>query len=155
MAGRIQQELQQTRPFKRLEEEAILNIARTAEVLAQKLTDLLKPRDLSPTQYNVLRILRGAGEAGAACKDIGARMVTRDPDITRLLDRLDKRGLITRDRARGDRRFLTVRLTPAGLGLVNLVDDPIERQHRATLAHLSEDEQRELIDLLERVRSGQ
>lgn len=124
-------------------------------MLSQRLALLLKPFDLSLTQYNVLRILRGAGEAGVTCKDISARMVTREPDITRLLDRLDKRGLITRDRASGDRRYVTVRLTAAGLEVVNDLDGPVESQHRQALAHVAEETQKQLIDALERVRSGE
>ena len=89
MPGKLQQELTQSRPCSSLEEEAFLNIQRTAGVLAQRVAELLKPHGLSPTQYNVLRILRGAGDGGAACKDIGARMITPDPDITRLVDRLE------------------------------------------------------------------
>ena len=154
MSGRIQRELKQNRPFKLLEEETVLNIMRTAGVLTQQLTDLLQPFDLSTTQYNVLRILRGAGDAGVTCKDISGRMVTREPDITRLLDRLEKRALITRDRARSDRRFITVRLTGAGLELVNLLDRPVREFHRQAMKHCTGGRQRELIDLLECVRAG-
>ena len=109
MAGRLQQEIRQTKAIRLLEEEATLNIVRTADVLMLRMTDLLKPYALSATQYNVLRILRGAGETGASCKDIGSRMVTRDPDITRLMDRLEKRGVVARDRAKEDRRVVTHR----------------------------------------------
>src|SRR5947209_5201246 len=100
MAGKLQQEIRQSKAIRLLEEEATLNIVRTADALVLGLTDLLKPYGLSATQYNVLRILRGAGEDGASCKDVGSRMVTRDPDITRLMDRLEKRGVLTRDRAK-------------------------------------------------------
>src|SRR4029079_5455628 len=99
MAGRLQKEIQQTRPFGSLEEEAFLGLQRTADALARRAYDVLKPSGLSATQYNVLRILRGAGEAGLACGEIGERMITRDPDITRLLDRLEARHLIARARS--------------------------------------------------------
>jgi DNA-binding MarR family transcriptional regulator len=152
--GRLQEEIHQTRPIRLLEEETTLNIARTADLLIQKLVDLLKPHSLSPTQYNVLRILRGAGAEGASCKDIGSRMVTRDPDITRLMDRLELRGLLTRGRARQDRRVVTHTLTPAGLALVNALDDPIEQKHRELMRHMGKGKLRELVALLEELREG-
>jgi DNA-binding MarR family transcriptional regulator len=119
----------------------------------QVLMDVLKPVALSPTQYNVLRILRGAGEAGVSCKDVAARLVTRDPDITRMMDRLEKRGLLTRDRDKADRRVVTHKLTPAGLELVNELDRPIEALHRKAMRHVKPERLRELIGLLEEVRS--
>ena len=154
VAGRLQQEIKQTKAIRLLEEETTLNIVRTADVLMLALMDTLKPYALSATQYNVLRILRGAGEAGASCKQIGSRMVTRDPDITRLMDRLEKRGLLTRDRAKEDRRVVTHRLTAAGLELVNEMDRPIEAVHRKLMRHMKPGRLRELIGLLEEVRSG-
>jgi DNA-binding MarR family transcriptional regulator len=137
-----------------LEEEATLNIVRTADVLMVGLLDVLKRYALSPTQYNVLRILRGAGREGASCKEIGRRMVTRDPDITRLMDRLEKRGAVARDRAKEDRRVVTHRLTGAGLELVNELDRPIEELHRKNMRHVKPARLRELIGLLEEVRSA-
>ncbi len=92
------EELRQTKPFLHIEEEAFLNVQRTADVLMQQLASVLKSHGLSATQYNVLRILRGAGMAGMTCKDVGSRMISPDPDITRLLDRLEKRNLLTRNR---------------------------------------------------------
>src|ERR1051326_7902839 len=114
MAGKLQQEIQQRKPIRRLEGEASLNLVRTADLLSQRLTDILKPYSLSATQYNVLRILRGAGEDGVSCKDVGNRLVTRDPDITRLMDRLETRGLIYRDRDKEDRRVVIHKLTADG-----------------------------------------
>ena len=101
MAGKLQQEIHQTKAIRLLEEEAALNIVRTADMLMLALTGVLKPHLLSATQYNVLRILRGAGKDGASCKEIGQRLVARDPDITRLMDRLEQRGLVVRDRSQG------------------------------------------------------
>jgi MarR family transcriptional regulator, organic hydroperoxide resistance regulator len=155
VAGRLQQEIQQKKAIRLLEEEATLNIVRTADVLMLSLMDVLKPFALSATQYNVLRILRGAGEEGASCKDVGNRMVTRDPDITRLMDRLEKRGLLTRDRAKEDRRFVTHKLTKAGLELVNELDRPIEELHRKKMRHMKPQRLLELVELLEEVRSGE
>ena len=136
------------------EEEAFLNLLRTAESLMGGVAAVLKPAGLSPTQYNVLRILRGAGPAGLACREIGARMVTRDPDITRLIDRLERRRLITRSRDRKDRRVITIRITEAGLELVNSLDEPVAKLHRRQLGHLGDQRLRRLISLLEAARSG-
>ncbi len=126
VAGKLQQEIHQTKAIRLLEEEATLNIVRTADVLMLALADVLNPHLLSATQYNVLRILRGAGKDGASCKDIGSRLVARDPDITRLMDRLEQRGLVRRDRAKEDRRVVTHELTKAGLELAstNIYDRP-------------------------------
>jgi DNA-binding MarR family transcriptional regulator len=154
VAGRLQQEIHQTKAIRLLEEEAALNIVRTADVLMQVLADVLKPYLLSATQYNVLRILRGAGEQGASCKDIGSRLVTRDPDITRMMDRLEQRGLVIRDRAKEDRRVVTHRLTKPGLELVNELDRPIEALHQQNMRHMTGDKLRELVGLLEEIRAG-
>lgn len=97
---------------------------------------LLKDEGLSATQYNVLRILRGAGEAGCACGEVAARMITKDPDVTRLLDRMEKQGWIARERGTTDRRVVTVRITKAGLTLVHRLDGPVEARHRETLGRL-------------------
>lgn len=152
--GKLQQEIQQTKAIRLLEEETTLNIVRTADVLMLALADVLKPLLLSATQYNVLRILRGAGSGGASCKDIGGRLVARDPDITRLMDRLEQRGLVSRDRAKEDRRVVTHRLTRAGLELVNELDRPIEVLHRKIMGHMKAAQLRELVGLLEEVRAG-
>ena len=154
VAGKLQQEIHQTKAIRCREEEAALNIVRTADVLMLALGDVLKPHLLSATQYNVLRILRGAGKDGASCKDIGSRLVARDPDITRLMDRLEQRELVTRDRARQDRRMVTHRLTGVGLDLVNELDGPIEALHQRTMGYMKARKLRELVGLLEEVRAG-
>src|SRR5262252_8376572 len=100
------------------EEAAYLDLLLTAEVLSHPLVEVLKGHELSATQYNVLRILRGAPE-GLTCGEVGSRMITRDPDITRLLDRLEKRGLISRWRETKDRRTVMARITPEGLALLS------------------------------------
>ena len=99
MSGKLAAELKQGKPFASLEHEALLNLAKTASVLGQAEAAMLKPFDLSPAQYNVLRILKGAGEGGRNCQEIGERLVAKDPDITRLIDRLMDRGLVTRARS--------------------------------------------------------
>lgn len=154
MPGKLQKEIRQTKAIRLLEEEASLNIVRTSDFLMAKFTEVLKPYGLSATQYNVLRILRGARDAGVTCKDVGSRMLTRDPDITRLMDRLEKRGLLTRDRAKEDRRFVSIRLTEAGIKMVNEMDHPIERMHQSLMRHMTAEQLRALVGLLEEVRSG-
>src|SRR6201997_4659034 len=118
------------------EEAAFLDLLRTCDLLSRGPAQFLKSEDLSPTQYNVLRILRGAPPAGLPCGEIGSRMIARDPDITRLLDRLEKRSLISRCRESKDRRLVLTRITPEGLELLARLDEPVRAQHRSQLGHL-------------------
>jgi DNA-binding MarR family transcriptional regulator len=152
MARDIQSEIKQRKPFTCREEELTLNIMRTADQLQRRMGELLKTAELSATQYNVLRILRGAGNEGLACGEISDRMVTRDPDITRLLDRLEKRSLVTRSREKEDRRVVTARITQAGLDLLKKLDEPVVQAHRAQLGHMDPKQQEALIRLLETAR---
>ncbi|HWR50743.1 MAG TPA: MarR family transcriptional regulator [Bryobacteraceae bacterium] len=124
-----------------------MSLLRTTDVLSRHLTQVLKAEDLSQTQYNVLRILRGAPD-GLACGEIGNRMITRDPDITRLLDRLEKRGLISRCRETKDRRMVLTRITPAGLDVLSRLDKPVQEAHRKQLGHLGRERLRTLAELL-------
>jgi DNA-binding MarR family transcriptional regulator len=149
----IQAEIQQTKPFSSLEEEAAISLQHTADRLNGRLSDMLKPHGLSPTQFNALRILRGAGEGGRTCSEIAERMINRDPDITRLLDRLERRGLVGRSRDTRDRRVITTRITPAGRELLRTLDQPIEEFNRMLLGHLGERQLRTLIKLLESARA--
>jgi DNA-binding MarR family transcriptional regulator len=154
VAGKLQAEIKQTQPFAMPEEEAVLNIMRTAEVLQRVVTEFLKDYDLSPTQYNVLRILRGAGEGGATCSQIGERMLTHDPDITRLLDRMDARGLLERERSSEDRRVVITRITKAGLALAGSIDRPLRAMNKLKLGGFETAELAGLIASLERVRQA-
>jgi DNA-binding MarR family transcriptional regulator len=149
---KLQAEIQQRKPFAGREAEVYLNLLRTAEVLWQDAERVLKPYGLTGTQYTVLRILRGAGPGGLACGEVSGRMVTHDPDITRLLDRLESRGLVTRAREKRDRRVITTRITPAGLDLLKKLDAPVADWHRRALGHLGARRLRALIDLLEAAR---
>jgi DNA-binding MarR family transcriptional regulator len=151
--GRIAAELKQAKPMS-LETEALLNIHRTAGQLETGMAELLKASGLSPAQYNVLRILRGAGKAGLACREIGERMVNRDPDITRLLDRLEKRALIERSRERKDRRVVTVRIGGAGLRTLKRLDGAVDRFERDRFGRLGAERLRALIGALEQVRAA-
>jgi MarR family transcriptional regulator, organic hydroperoxide resistance regulator len=152
MAKDIQTEIKQRKPFTCREEELFLNILRSSDLLGRRIAEVLKTSELSATQYNVLRILRGAGPEGLACGEIGDRMVTRDPDITRLLDRLEKRGLVARSREKEDRRVVTARITAGGLDLLKKLDDPVVQMHKAQLGHLEAKQQETLIRLLETAR---
>jgi DNA-binding MarR family transcriptional regulator len=134
------------------EEATFLELLRTTDMLSRGLVHILKAEDLSSTQYNVLRILRGAPE-GLPCGEIASRMITRDPDITRLLDRLEKRDLISRCRETEDRRMVMARITPGGLKLLSRLDEPIQQGHRKQLGHLGRDRLRALSDLLQAARS--
>jgi DNA-binding MarR family transcriptional regulator len=121
-------------------------------MLSRGLVQVLKTEDLSATQYNVLRILRGAPE-GLPCGEIASRMITRDPDVTRLLDRLEKRGLISRCRETKDRRTVMARITPDGLKLLSRLDEPVQAAHRKQLGHLGRERLRVLTELLRAFRS--
>ena len=134
-----------------VEEAAFLDLLRTCDVLSRELLEVLKPAELSPTQYNVLRILRGAKE-GLMCGEIASRMITRDPDITRLLDRMEKRGLISRSRERKDRRVVLTRITQQGLKILANLDGPIQEAHRRQLGHLGTARLKELAELLREMR---
>lgn len=135
------------------EEAAFLDLLRTSDILTRRLVGVLKPADLSTTQYNVLRILRGAQE-GLPCGEIASRMITRDPDITRLLDRLEKRGLISRCRETKDRRMVLTRITPEGLNTLADLDEPVLEAHSKQLGHMGAGRLRTLADLL-RVARGE
>lgn len=135
-----------------LEELVYLDLLRTYEVLSHRVSEVLKKEGLSPTQYNVLRILRGAPN-GLPCGEIANRMITRDPDITRLLDRLQKRSLISRWRLAEDRRVVLARILPGGLRLLARLDGPVEQVHRQQLGHLGRERLETLAALLEACRS--
>ncbi len=134
------------------EEALFLELLRTTDMLSRGMVQVLKAEDLSPTQYNVLRILRGSLE-GLPCGEIASRMITRDPDITRLLDRLEKRELISRCRETKDRRTVMARITPEGLKLLARLDEPVQAAHRRQLGHLGRERLRALTELLRDARS--
>jgi len=133
------------------EEVTHLEMMRTMEALSHRFSQVMKSEDLSSTQYNVLRILRGAPE-GLPCGEIGNRMVTRDSDITRLLDRLEKRSLVSRCRESKDRRTVLTRITPEGLELLARLDEPVRAAHREGLGHLGIERLNVLADLLRLAR---
>lgn len=159
MAGRLLSELKQTRPFRSAEDEAFLNLVRTTELLRREVIELFKPHDLTHAQYNVLRILRGAlrepdpQNHARTCGDIASRLVTFEPDVTRLLDKLERQELITRERSVEDRRVVRSRITAKGLALLADLDEPIAAIQRQRLGRLGPERLATLIDLLEELRS--
>ena len=150
--GRLQEELKKRRPFDSPEQEATLSIARTADRFGICFARLFREYGLTPSQYNVLRILRGAGPEGLICREIGERMIARDPDVTKLLDRLEARGLVSRERQEKDRRVIVARVTPEGLNLVAEIDSPVLKLTEELLGHLGERKLGTLIRLLEEAR---
>ena len=139
---------------KRLEEaQVFVSLLRTADTLTRGAETLLKPFGLSGQQYNILRILRGAGDCGLACREIGCRLISRDPDITRLLDRMESRGLIVRTREETDRRVVKTRITADGLRNLHDLDEPVRELHRRQLRGLPAKQLRQLSLLLERARA--
>ena len=146
-------EIAQERPFSSLEEEALLNLLRTSDSLQRAFHCKTRNWGLTSTQYNVLRILRGAGTEGLLCREIGCRMISRDPDITRLLDRMESRGLISRTRGEEDRRVVKTRITPEGLCVLEELDAPVQELHRRQLRRLPVAQLQKLSRILDRVLS--
>jgi DNA-binding MarR family transcriptional regulator len=125
MSSRLRREIRQRKPFASLHEEAFLNLQRTANLHFQELGRFLRPYGLTPTQYNALRILRGSHPEALPCTEVGERMVTPVPDVTRLLDRLEARDLVARSRDASDRRVVRASITRAGRRLVSRIDEPL------------------------------
>lgn len=149
---KLNQEIKQQRPFLGVQEEAILSLVRTADQVAAPMNEVLRGANLSQSQYNILRILRGAGADGLPCGEISERMVRRDPDLTRLLDRLEARRLVTRARGTTDRRVVLSSITEEGLALLSSLDEPVQERLKAILAHVPEDRLRTLVEILEEIR---
>ncbi len=151
----LAEDIKQTKPFHSLQQEVMLSLARTADEMQAKVAAVLKPFGVSPTQYNVLRILRGAEPHGHRCGEIGERMVTREPDITRLLARMEKAGWISQQRSAEDRRVVMTRITAAGLKLLKELDKPLAELDRELFANMGEKKLRALCELLDEARSGE
>lgn len=152
MPSRIHEELKQTRPFRSLEEEAALTIVRTAAALEHAFAQALRPYGITPTQYNVLRILRGAGNDGLCRNEIGQRLIRQVPDVTRLLDRMEELDLIARQRGGKDRRYVTTTITRKGLDLLKKLDAKVDEIHLGQLGHVDQARLQQLIRLLDTAR---
>lgn len=148
----LQRELQKRRPFECPEQEAHLNILRTASLLMLGMERLFRDHGLSPAQYNILRILRGHGEEGLPCLEIGQQMVTRVPDMTRLIDRLERAGLVARQRCEEDRRVVRIMLTSQGRELLRGLDQPVLDAHKRNLGHLTAAELEQINQLMLKAR---
>src|SRR5947209_4235371 len=148
MPATLRDDLRQKKPFTSLHEEAMRIVVRTSATLGDAVEDLLKPHGISGTQYNVLRILRGAEPEGLCRNELRDRMVTRMPDMTRLLDRMEEAGLVSRTRDDDDRRLVYTRISKAGRTLVDELDAPMDQLHKDQLGHLSAAQLRSLVDLL-------
>jgi DNA-binding MarR family transcriptional regulator len=142
------------RPQASVEERIFIALLKVADALGQEAEQLTRTAELTGTQYNVLRILRGAEPEGLPCRGIGDRMITHDPDITRLLDRMEKRGLITRERQKDDRRVVKTRITPHGLALLRPLDQPMRDLHKRQFRHMAGARLKTLCDLLEETRAN-
>jgi len=147
----VGEEIHQTKPFATIEEELLVSLLRTTDVLQERFEQIIRPFNLSMTQYNVLRILRGAEPAGRTCGEIGERMIAREPDVTRLLDRMDKAGLLKRTRGSDDRRVVVTRITPCGLKLLDELE-PKLRELDGLLKPMGERKIETMLKLLDEVR---
>ena len=155
MLDELQLQLKQTKPFRSRAEAAYLAIQVVADEQRGKFNALFKSKDLNGAQYNVLRILRGAGPDGLSCREIGERMINRESDVTRMLDRLEARELITRERQTDDRRVVLTFITELGVDLLKELDEPVDDLHLSLMGHLSEKELESLLKLLGKARSKQ
>ena len=150
----LQREIRQRKPFRSRGEEVVVALLRTADLVRRIVARTLEPYDITPQQYNVLRILRGAGEQGLPTLEIAERMLEQAPGVTRLVDRLEAKGLVRRERCRQDRRQVLCWLTSPGLALVERLDAPIESADLEAVANLSAEEQEQLLRLLNAVRAS-
>jgi DNA-binding MarR family transcriptional regulator len=150
--GKIREEIKQRGPMP-AEQEAYLNVLRSADWLTRGAAEVLKPYNLSGTQYNVLRILRGAEPEGLPCREVSERLVTREPDVTRLLDRMERGGLIARSRSENVRRVVVTRVTRHGLDVLSELDKQVVELHKRQFARFTREQLEELVHLLELVRA--
>lgn len=154
MASKLRSEIKQNRPFSSVQEEVVLGLVRTADEVVVPLTAVLREANLSLSQYNILRVVRGAGDEGLPCGEISERMVRRDPDVTRLLDRLESRGLISRARGTVDRRVVFASITAEGRKLLTELDTPVRDATKKALSHMKSERLKLLGELLDEARSA-
>jgi DNA-binding MarR family transcriptional regulator len=149
---RVAEDIQQSKPFRTPHQEAAIALLRTADVVRRRIAAVIEPAGITGQQYNVLRIVRGAGEAGIPTLDIAKRMIERTPGITRLLDRLENRQLVRRERCPSDRRQVLCWITPAGLEVIAQLEKPVTQADKEVIQGLDVAELRHLIDYLDRIR---
>jgi DNA-binding MarR family transcriptional regulator len=154
MSSRLQAEIKQTKPFPRRSSEALLSVLRTAALLQYQINELLRPYGITELQYNVLRILRGARPHGWCGREIAERLVSKVPDVSRLLDRMEGMQLLRRERNAGDRRHVTARITPRGLRVLDEVTPKLDAFERERFGHLDAERLQHLIDGLADVRDA-
>lgn len=152
-SSRLQKELKQSRPFPSAAAEAAVALLKTADVVRRSISRTVEAQGITAQQYNVLRILRGAGDAGIPTLDIVDRMIEATPGITRLLDRVEAKGLVRRERCPTDRRQVLCWITPAGLDTLAKLDEPVNASEKRAMGRLGKRDLQTLLDLLERVRT--
>jgi DNA-binding MarR family transcriptional regulator len=150
----LQREIRQGKPFRSRGQEVVVALLRTADLVRRAVSRAVEPHDITLQQYNVLRILRGAGEQGLPTLEIADRMIEHAPGVTRLLDRLEAKALVRRERCRQDRRQVLCWLTPAGTALVETLDEPVDHADIEAVAMLSPEEQDHLLHMLDAIRTG-
>ena len=150
----LRTEIGQKQPFRSLEQEAFLNLIRTATLLSDHFDRLVKPAGITSAQYNVLRILRGAESEGLCRNELRDRLLTRMPDVTRLLDRMETAGLVSRTRENADRRLVRTRITHHGRQMLDDLEQSVAEEHARRFGHLEPQELQALIVLLNQVRES-
>jgi DNA-binding MarR family transcriptional regulator len=154
MPSRLQAEIKQTKPFPRRSSEALLSVLRTAALLEHRVNEVLRPHGITELQYNVLRILRGAGPDGWCGREISERLVSKVPDVSRLLDRMEGMELLRRERDATDRRHVTARITPRGLRVLDEATPELEAFERERFGHLDAERLQQVIDGLADIRDA-
>ena len=154
MTSRLQAEIKQTKPFPRRSSEALLGVLRTAALLEHRINEILRPYGITELQYNVLRILRGAGPDGRCGREISERLVSKVPDVSRLMDRMEGMQLLRRERDAADRRHVTARITAKGLRLLDEATPSLEAFEQERFAHLDADRLQHVIDVLADIRAA-
>jgi DNA-binding MarR family transcriptional regulator len=154
MSSRLQAEIKQSKPFPRRSSEALLSVLRTAALLEHQLNEILRPYGITELQYNVLRILRGAGPGGLCGREVSERLISKVPDVSRLLDRMEGMRLLRRERDATDRRHVTARITPGGLRMLDETTPELEAFERERFGHLNAERLQHIIDGLADIRAA-
>ena len=154
MPSRLQAEIKQSKPFPRRSSEALLSVLRTAALIEHRVNEVLRPHGITELQYNVLRILRGAGPTGLCGREISERLVSQVPDVSRLLDRMESMQLLRRERDDADRRHVTARITPRGLRMLDETTPELDAFERERFGHFDAEQLQQIIDGLADIRAA-